>query len=202
MTRPSMLIDLQRCIGCMSCAVACKMENDVPVGIALNKVVQVGPVGEWPYGLAQYFFPRSCMHCRKPACVEVCPTGASYIREEDGLVLVNDEQCIQCESCMKACPYGARSIDVVKNSAVKCTLCSSLIDKGELPSCVKHCIAEARIFGDLDDPASDIAAYLKENGNEARMIHLVEQAGTEPTVAYLEPKCGMLADRVKDVDLL
>lgn len=202
MAHPTLLIDLERCIGCMSCVVACKMENNVPVGINLNKVVQVGPVGEWPYGLSQYFFPQSCMHCESPLCVAVCPVGASYIREEDGLVLVDGEKCIQCESCVKACPYGARSIDTAKAQAVKCTLCNELTAKGELPSCVKHCMATARFFGDPDDPNSDIAQYLAEDDNASRKIYLREGEGTHPTLAYLKPKCGMLDDQLKDIPLL
>lgn len=202
MARPTLLIDLKRCIGCMSCAVACKMENDVPVGISLNTVTQVGPVGEWPYGLKQYYLPHSCMHCDKPLCVEACPTGASYIRENDGLVLVDAEQCIQCESCVKACPYGARSIDATKGTAAKCTLCVNLIDNGELPSCVKHCIAEARFFGDLDDPNNSIAKYLAESDNEGRALKLLETEGTSPTVTYLQPTCGMLADEATGVNLI
>lgn len=200
--RPTMLVDLQRCVGCMSCAVACKMENSVPVGIRLNTVTQVGPVGEWPYGLKQYYLPHACMQCNEPLCVAMCPTGASYIREEDGLVLVDPEQCIQCESCVKACPYGARSIDTTKNSAVKCTLCVNLIDKGELPSCVKHCIAEARFFGDAEDPQSDLNVYLAQDGNADRAIHLLENEGSSPTVTYLKPKCGMLENEVSDIDLI
>ena len=196
MARPSMLIDLQRCVGCMSCAVACKMENDVPVGIALNTVHQVGPVGEWPYGLSQYWFPQSCMHCDNPLCVEVCPTGASYVRE-DGLTVVDHSVCIQCGSCVNACPYGHRVIDPAKESAIKCTLCQPLIDAGKKPSCVKHCIAEARFFGDVDDPDSEINKYLAEPGNAERAIKLRESEGSKPTVVYLTPKCGMLDDQTE-----
>lgn len=191
MTRPSLLIDLQRCMGCMSCIVACKMEQEVPIGIRLTKVDTVGPLGVFPDGLRMYYFPQGCMHCNAPACVPACPTGASYVREEDGLVLIDPELCPGCDYCITACPYGARSIDPAVNKAVKCNLCVDLIDNGGRPSCVKHCMAYARIYGDLDDPNSDINKYLDEGDNRSRMVHMLEDQGTGPSVMYLTPRSGM-----------
>lgn len=193
MSRPSMLIDLQRCIGCMSCIVACKMENGVPTGIAWNKVETVGPVGTFPDNLSMYFLPHACMQCGRALCVEACPTGASYVRE-DGLVLIDPEICLGCDYCVTACPYAARTIDEATNLAVKCTMCTQLVDVGGRPSCVKHCMAYARIFGDLDDPDNEIDQYLNEGDNRSRLIHLLEDKDTGPTVAYLRPAVGMLSD--------
>jgi len=195
MARPTLMIDLQRCVGCMSCIVACKMENDVPVGNNLTRVETIGPDGTFPDGLRMYFFAHGCMHCNKPACVAVCPTGASHTRD-DGLVVIDPDLCIACGTCMKACPYGARSISPVLNVAIKCELCKQLIDNGGKPSCVKHCMATARFFGDLDDPDNDIAQYLAQAGNQDRKTYMLQDMGTDPTVAYLEPKCGMLPEDI------
>jgi Fe-S-cluster-containing dehydrogenase component len=167
------------------------MEHAVPVGINWTQVESVGPTGTFPDGLKQYYVPRSCMHCDNPACVTVCPTGASAQRE-DGIVLVDHNICIGCAYCVEGCPYNARSIDARIEKAVKCTLCTNLIDNGEKPNCVHHCIAYARFYGDLDDPENEITQYLEQADNEGRSFHFLEDQGTGPTVVYLEPKCGML----------
>jgi DMSO reductase iron-sulfur subunit len=190
MARPMLLVDLQRCIGCYSCTVACKQENDLPPGITWHTVTEVGPVGEFP-NIEGYWLPHGCMHCEDPACVEACPTGASYQRE-DGIVLVDHDKCILCRYCMWACPYDARTFSEEHGMVSKCTMCAHLIDAGKEPACVTHCMGDARWFGDLDDPNSEIAQYLA--ANEDRAVHLLESQGTSPGLIYLEPKCGMLGD--------
>jgi Fe-S-cluster-containing dehydrogenase component len=127
-----------------------------------------------------------------PACVPVCPVGAIWRDAETGLVPLDAEACIGCGACVTACPYAARTMDPISNLPVKCTLCTQLLDEGKLPSCVKHCIAQARFYGDLDDPDSDSARYLAEPGS-SRELHLMESQGTGPSVAYLEPAVGMLS---------
>ena len=103
-------------------------------------------------------FPRSCLHCDEPACVTVCPTGASYKRAEDGIVLVNADICIGCKLCSWACPYGAREFDEDDGVMKKCTLCidriynENLAEEDRVPACVATCPAKARHFGDLGDP--------------------------------------------------
>jgi Fe-S-cluster-containing dehydrogenase component len=190
-----MLIDLKRCVGCMSCIVACKMEHSVPPGIAWNKVETAGPVGTFPDDLSLYFLPHGCMHCERALCVEACPTGASYV-SEDGLVLIDPDACLGCDYCVTACPYSARSIDQATNLAVKCNMCVELLQEGERPSCVKHCMAYARIFGDMDEPGNPIEQYLSEGDNASRIVPLLQDKGTGPKVIYLAPKCGMLAQEV------
>ena len=114
-----------------------------------------------------YYLPVSCQHCDNPECVSVCPTGASYKRD-DGVVLVDHSKCIGCQYCVMACPYGVRAYDTGKDKGVieKCTMCAHLIDKGEKPACVKHCPGQARKFGDLDDPDSSAAKAVAAAGAE------------------------------------
>ena len=134
-----LVIDLDICVGCHACAVNCKEWNSGghmapltdldpygpnPLGVWFNRIhsFEAGDGGE----SRTVHFPRSCLHCEQPACVEVCPTGASYKREEDGIVLVNESVCIGCKLCSWACPYGAREYDYDVGVMKKCTLC---IDK-------------------------------------------------------------------------
>ena len=104
-------------------------------------------------------FPRSCLHCETPACVTVCPTGASYKRASDGIVLVDEDNCIGCKLCSWACPYGAREFDTDVGVMKKCTLCvdriynDNLAEEDRVPACVAACPTGARHFGDLGDPA-------------------------------------------------
>ena len=107
MSHYAIVVDLDRCIGCHGCEIACKNENEVELGSFWNKVVQVGPFGDYPH-LHQYFLPVMCQQCDDSPCTHVCPTGASY-RDENNVVLVDKEKCIGCKYCMMACPYGVRS---------------------------------------------------------------------------------------------
>ena len=118
-------------------------------------------------------FPRSCLHCEQPACVEVCPTGASYKRAEDGIVLVNEDLCIGCKLCSWACPYGAPEYDYDVGVMKKCTLCidkiynETLDEADRVPACVATCPVSARHFGDLGDPESDISKLVAERAGFA-----------------------------------
>ncbi len=181
MTQKTLVIDLDRCIGCFACEAACKMENNVPLGTYYNRVLSIGPVGKFP-NLKQYFLPTVCQNCREAPCVKVCPTGASY-KTEDGQVLVDKEKCIGCRMCMSACPYGARSFNAETKVVEKCTLCRHLTDKGEEPACVKSCCAQARFFGDIDDPKSIVSQKLREAGEEN--VHSMPDRGNHPTVRYI-----------------
>jgi phenylacetyl-CoA:acceptor oxidoreductase subunit 1 len=105
-TRWGMAIDLKRCIGCMACVMTCKLENFTPPGIFWNKLYDY-EIGEYP-SVTRRFLTVPCMHCEKPSCVEVCPTGAS-IQREDGIVYVDYSKCIGCGYCVVACPYKART---------------------------------------------------------------------------------------------
>lgn len=155
MAHKTIVTDLNRCVGCLGCIVACKTVNDVRVGSYRNKVLRQGPFpreegGNWP-DIDMYFLPVSCQHCASPECVTVCPTGASHINEEDGTVQIDKEQCIGCGACLTACPYGCRYVDVDTSVAEKCDLCASITSEGGLPQCVTQCGGMARWYGDLDE---------------------------------------------------
>lgn len=135
-------------------------------------------------------FPRSCLHCEQPACVTVCPTGASYKRAEDGIVLVDEDKCIGCKLCSWACPYGAREYSPVEGVMKKCTLCIDRIynehlDESERqPACVQACPTRARHFGDLGDPESKVSKLVAERGG----VDLMASLGYQPTNKYLPPR--------------
>ena len=198
--RYGIVIDLQRCISCNSCALACKAEHGTPPGVYWSKVL-VSEHGKFP-STNFIYLPVLCMHCENAPCQHVCPTGATYKRD-DGIVLVNYDACMGCRYCELACPYDARSFieeikpyfpefgftpyeEVVnKNHAVKveekCTMCSELVDAGKEPACVVTCPAYARYFGDLDDPASEVNKLI--NTYKGRQLH--PELGTEPAVYYI-----------------
>jgi len=181
--RYALIIDLDRCIGCCGCEVSCKQENGVAVDVVWNKVREEGPHvnADAGRGVEHYFLPTVCQQCDEPQCVKVCPTGASYVRE-DGTVLVNREICIGCKYCMMACPYGVRSFNREMKVVEKCTLCVQLQAVGEQPACVKNCVAKARFFGDLGDASSDAAKALAAAGENARSL---PDVGNRPRTRYI-----------------
>ena len=166
-----LVIDLDICVGCHACATACKEWNSSG---HMGPLPDFDPYGESAWGVwfnrihsfeegdgdgaRTVYFPRSCLHCEEPACVTVCPTGASYKRAEDGIVLVDEAICIGCKLCSWACPYGAREFDADEGVMKKCTLCIDRIYNEHLPvedrqpACVMVCPVNARHFGDLGDP--------------------------------------------------
>jgi Fe-S-cluster-containing dehydrogenase component len=127
-----------------------------------------------------FFVPKICNHCSHPACVEVCPTGATY-RTKDGVVLIDEKYCIGCEYCVQACPYGARFFNPEKGTSEKCTWCYHRITKGLQPACVEVCPVGARIFGDRNDPSSPISEFLRNN----RVQVLRSEMGNAPNCFYV-----------------
>ena len=202
-----MVIDQQRCIGCNSCAIACKQVNHVPDGIWWNRIFTQGGEdmdtagGTWPDTLYMIPWPVACQHCGNPACVKVCPVGATYKDKETGVVRQDYDKCIGCRMCMAACPYtGVRSfnwaephycIDVVfgdatvplhqKHTVEKCTLCWQRIARGEQPGCIAVCPPLARTVGDLDDPESEVSQLIASRPYK----QLLPEKGTRPSVYYL-----------------
>lgn len=206
MTHYGMVLDLKQCIGCHTCAVACKQANNVPEGIFWNKVYTNGGEaqdtsgGEWPNNYLS-FQPVNCQHCENPACTKVCPVGATYKDPDTGIVRQDYDKCIGCRMCMAACPYtGVRSfnweepkyaVDVQlgdadspkhqKHVVEKCTFCYQRVAKGETPACMVLCPGRARHWGDLDDPDSEVSRLLRERDHK----QLLSSEGTRPSVYYL-----------------
>ena len=152
--RKAIVTDLNLCVGCLSCSVACKSANSVPVGSFWNKVLRIGPNPRYEGAVLpdvdMYFLPVGCQHCAQPECVAVCPTEASHIAA-DGTVQIDKSKCIGCQFCAMACPYNVRYLNEEERVVEKCTLCEQKTAQGELPQCVEQCCGRARFFGDLDE---------------------------------------------------
>jgi molybdopterin-containing oxidoreductase family iron-sulfur binding subunit len=204
MARLGMVIDLKTCVGCQACTAACKSTNGTPPDIFFAQVHE-REVGEYPNARRE-FLPVLCNHCEDAPCVEVCPTGASFQRD-DGIVAVKSDICIGCRSCDVSCPYGHRHYvapglldegyfkdgltpyEEVKyqrwteSTVIKCDFCMDRVDQGLEPACVNTCPPGARIFGDLSDPQSEVSKLLAQRESYT----LLPEAGTKPCVHYLKP---------------
>jgi tetrathionate reductase subunit B len=177
--RYGMLIDARRCYGVHACSVACKAENGVPLGQTRSWVEYIEK-GTYP-NVTRSFLPRLCNHCEKPACVSVCPTGATWKRKEDGIVVVDDDICIGCKYCVHACPYDARYLNPITGTVDKCDFCIHRVSQGLEPACVEACPSRARIFGDLNDPESEISKKIARYP----VTVLRPEKGTQPNVFYI-----------------
>ncbi len=199
--RYGMVIDLSRCVGCQACTVACKQKNGTPPGIFWGRVL-VSEQGKFPNARLQ-FKPILCMHCDKPPCEKVCPTGATA-KQANGIVTVDQDKCIGCRYCMVACPYDARAFNYSspapqyagqkltvfeqahaaehpEGKVGKCDFCADRLQAGLLPKCVETCPAKARFFGNLDDPQSEVAQLIAKRGG----YQMLAELGTGPSVYYL-----------------
>ena len=203
MTRWAMVIDTRHCIGCKTCVQACSQANDIAEG-AWRKVKEFGEP-EYP-DRSRHFLTRACMHCEVPLCLNVCPTTATY-RRQDGIVAVDPDKCVGCGACILACPYDARVLYTPqhdfesgrpvdkrrKGTCTKCHFCLPRIEKGiekglkpgvdpdATPLCVVTCSSGALHFGDLDDPDSEVTALIENNPS----LRLAERLGTKPAVYYI-----------------
>jgi tetrathionate reductase subunit B len=183
-----MVVDLNKCIGCQACTVACKAEFNVPTGVFRTWVREFED-GIFPNVKVQ-FLPSLCNQCDDPPCVPVCPVKAIY-KQEDGAVLIDAEECIGCGYCVQACPYNAIFLNPQTQVAEKCTFCINRVEQGLAPACVQTCVGGARIFGDLADEHSSVS----ELANSKAVQVLKPDMGTEPMVYYIGLD-GKLAARV------
>ncbi len=194
------IIDNRKCIGCHACIVACKEENQVPLGVFRTWVKYVEK-GKFP-NTRRYFQVTRCNQCDNPPCVRICPTAAMYQRP-DGIVEFNGEQCIGCKACLEACPYDAIYVDPESHTAAKCHFCAHRIDRGLEPACVIICPERAIIVGDMDDPSSQVSQLLSreqvsvrkpEQGTRPKLFYIRgETAALDPLVAS-RPQSWMWAD--------
>jgi len=210
-----MVIDLNRCIGCWTCAVACKQENDVPEGLFWLRILTLGdgdaidvPSGTYP-DVSLAYEATNCYHCEHPPCVKACPTQATF-KQDNGTVAIDYDRCIGCRYCMVACPYDNRTfnwrdpvqdprpdvapVGVVaprqKGVVEKCTFCSHRVAEGLEPRCVVACPTGARVFGDLADPESEVTRLMHENPTYT----VFPEKGTEPSVHYIPRKAPNAID--------
>ena len=213
-----LVIDLDTCVGCHACVINCKEWNTSNYGAPLSDMDAYGaePMGTFLNRIHTYeakqpgsnaqtvHFPKSCLHCEDAPCVTVCPTGASYKRVEDGIVLVNEDSCIGCGLCAWACPYGARELDKAEGVMKKCTLCVDRIynenipEVDRIPACVRTCPAGARHFGDFADQDSNVSILTRERGG----IDLMPDQGTKPVNKYLPPRLKQDIGGIGKIDIL
>jgi len=196
MTRYGIIVELDRCTGCMTCVIACKQENLTRPGVWWGRILQLEDSSLERIKYVRY----ACMHCEDPPCMAACSRAAIY-RRRDGIVLIDHEKCEGQGNCVKACPYGAIDINPDQDyfpghqlpyqderdlhrlhppgKAGTCTLCAHRIDRGQEPLCVVSCTAKALMCGDLDDSDSPVARKL------SRSAPLLSSEGTRPKVNYI-----------------
>ena len=197
MARYGMVMDMRACVGCQACMAACSTENQTPFWSSKFRThVEDKEKGIFP-DVKRVLLPRLCMHCENTPCLSACPTGATYVNS-DGIILVNYDRCIGCYACCIACPYDARypyeSDDVEREHELygklsthnvphvdKCTFCVQRIAQHLEPACASTCPTGARIFGNLDDPTSEVHHLATSGQATALNIGL----GTSPKVFYI-----------------
>jgi len=193
--RYAMVIDLDKCVGCHTCEIACKAENLTPFGDFRCRLLRIEQ-DRTPY---ETFLRLSCAHCDNPSCLPVCPANA-ITKQRNGLVMIDKDACYGCGKCVENCPYhsvirssGKYYFDepapyeemakshqyVPKFKADKCTFCAHRLELGLQPKCVEACIAEALTFGDLDDPNSEVRRLWRD------ATPLMESSGNGPAIAFI-----------------
>lgn len=179
-------IEQNMCMGCKACQVACKDKHDLDVGQLYRKVTETegGSYRESGNGIKHkvysYWTSLSCNHCENPVCVETCPTEAMYKRKDDGIVLVNEELCIGCEACAKACPYDAPVLNIEKNKMGKCDFCVDQIIQGKDPVCVGSCPVRAIHYGEIDK--------LRQEFGTLDKIDSMPETSTKPALVIVPHK--------------
>jgi Fe-S-cluster-containing dehydrogenase component len=159
--RYGMMIELDKCIGCMACVSSCKERWDSGPNAARDwvRTYEHGTRGQ---DLDITFYPGLCNQCADHPCTTDCPTDATFVDARTGVVVVDPEVCIGCGNCVSMCPYGARSPDPEQQIVEKCNLCLPYVEQGGDPACVTTCLSDCRHFGDLDDPHSDASRFIRD----------------------------------------
>ena len=206
--RYAFLVDIQKCVGCGFCVKACKKENEVPYDTPVSRTwveryvvtkdgkshIDTPHAGRDGFTTPEihgqkidpeditkaFFVPKLCNQCENPACVQVCPVGATY-QTKEGVVLIDRTWCIGCGYCVMACPYGARFFHPVHKVAEKCTFCYHRITKGLESACVQGCSFGARQLGNLKDHDDPVTKAIMTK----RVSILKDEYGTRPQVFYI-----------------
>jgi tetrathionate reductase subunit B len=180
------VVDVRRCFGCHGCEVACKAENDVPLGSYIRQTIfhdYEKPTG----GLARIMVPMACQHCEDAPCIKACPCGALH-KGMGGTVAVDYDVCSGHGACKEVCPYGAIYIDPVANQAVKCHNCTHRVEVGMEPACISTCPSEAIYFGDLNDPESKASQMKAKLEAESDLEQLRAHKDTKPRMWFAGSK--------------
>ena len=199
MARYGMVVDLKKCVGCNACVVTCKSEHNTPSGILQTSVLEK-EMGTFP-NTNRIFVPVLCNHCENPTCAEVCPSKATYQRD-DGMVMIDYEKCIGCCACIEHCPYHVRELvqdsrtlypdgktvfekpvhqKILDKVAVKCDFCYHRVEEGQQPACCEVCPTKARVFGDLSEETSEVSSLIKKHDG----WQMLPEEGTKPCVFYI-----------------
>lgn len=189
MTRYGMVIDLKHCVRCRTCYVACKVVSGLPTQFEANKLYSRIYYEEWEEGeyplVVKLFIPIQCMHCQNAPCIDACEKKAIH-RRDDGVIVIDKDKCKDCtdRKCIEVCPYKAIYYNVKWESADKCDFCLKRVNEGLQPYCVEMCPAGARIFGDLDDPTSEVHKLVSSGLAKP----LLSELGTNPSIYYIPHK--------------
>jgi Fe-S-cluster-containing dehydrogenase component len=202
MARYGIVCDIDKCTGCYSCFLACKDEhlgNDhLPISVSQSEGQKWINVKEIEQGTGSKvkvdYLPVMCQHCEDAPCMRLAPKGAVYKRE-DGIIVIDPEKAVGCKEIVDTCPYGCVEWNESLKLPQKCTMCAHMLDRGEKTTrCVEVCPTGALVFGDLDDPESEISRVIANN--QGKLETFMPQYGVETTVKYLNlPKifvCGEL----------
>ena len=176
--RYGMLVNLSKCVGCYACQISCKTEYDIPFGNSRCRV-ETYMSGNYPH-IKKCFIPHFCNHCDSAPCIDECTENALQ-KNQDGVVVLKKDACTGCQMCREKCPYNAIQINSVSGHAEKCDFCDERIQKGLQPVCVMSCMGRALLFGDINDPKSEIAGELAKH----KLKILNPEFGTNPSVFYI-----------------
>ncbi len=188
------LIDTRRCFGCHGCEVACKAENEVPLGNFIRQTIYKD-VGQYPK-VARMFLPMACQHCEDAPCLKACPTGAIE-KGPGGSVVIDYGICDGSGNCTQACPYGAIYLDNDSGQAIKCHNCYHRLEHEMQPACATTCPADAIYFGDLNDPKSKVSLAKKElEENNVPLVQIRAEKNTKPRMWFAGPAPAEIEQRV------